>query len=131
MAPMACLRQLRINGYRRKKGILKMKLTREEKQVLEKLSAELKSRFGAIEVLLYGSAARGDMDEESDIDIFVLLPKVDWEIEKQIIDICFEAELNSNIKRIISPMCCNPEDIKGKLEYSPFILNVKKEGLAI
>ena len=109
-----------------------MELTEKEKQVLEKLSADLKRKFSVKEIILFGSAARGTMDEESDIDIFVLLSdNVDWEIEKQIIDLCFEAELNSDIKRITSPICCSETDIKGRLEYSPFILNVKREGLAL
>ena len=108
-----------------------MQLTEKEKQVLKELSADLKQRFGAIEVLLYGSAVRGEMDEESDIDIFVMLPNVDWETEKQIIDLCFEAELNNDLQRIISPICCSEQEVKGRLEHSPFILKVMKEGSAI
>ena len=70
-----------------------MELTEKERQVLSGVVRTLRTRFGAREVLLYGSAARGQLDEGSDIDLLVVLPRVDWELQKQIIGACYDAEL--------------------------------------
>lgn len=105
-----------------------MKLTKKEKQILGKLVRQIREKFSAKQILLYGSAARGEMDAESDIDIFVVLPEVNWEIEKQVMEMCFDAEMNNDIDRIISTACCTEEELAGRLEYSPFVLNVKREG---
>ena len=64
-----------------------MKLTAQEKQIISGLVAELRKKLGALEIILYGSAARGELSEGSDIDLLVILPSVDWAIEKQVTDL--------------------------------------------
>ena len=109
---------------------LDMNLTSEEKQGLADLSKSLYERFAAVEVVLYGSAARDEMDEYFDIDIFVVLPEVNWEIEKEIIALCFEAELKYG--RVFSAACYSTSELKdGPLGESPLVMNVRKYGLAL
>ncbi len=109
---------------------LDMNLTSEEKQGLADLSKSLYQRFHAAEVILYGSAARDEMDEYSDIDIFVVLPEVNWEIEKEIISLCFQAELKYG--RVFSVACYSTSELKdGPLGESPLVMNVRKYGLAL
>ena len=86
-----------------------------------------RARFGAKEVCLYGSAARGQMDAGSDIDIFLVLPEVNWQIEKEIIKLCFDAELKCG--RVFSAVCYSVDDIENSpLKESPLVLNVRKQG---
>jgi predicted nucleotidyltransferase len=107
-----------------------MKLSPLENQVLAKLARIFRSEYNAAEVLLYGSAARGQMDEASDIDIFVVLPKVDWQIEKELISLCFDAELECG--RVFSVMCYSIDDLRsGPLSESPLVVNVRKQGLVL
>lgn len=104
-----------------------MKLSELENQSLAKLAKAFREQFGAEEVLLYGSAARGEMDEASDIDIFVVLPKVDWQIEKEIIKLCFDAELKCG--RVFSAICYSFDDVRNSpMSESPLVLNVRKQG---
>ena len=70
-----------------------MELNTEERDALSRVTRTLRDRFGAREVILYGSAARGQLDDESDIDLLVVLPRIDWEMQKEIIAVCFDAEL--------------------------------------
>ncbi|MDQ7816770.1 MAG: nucleotidyltransferase family protein [Melioribacteraceae bacterium] len=46
-------------------------------EILLKNKAELKSKFGVIEICLFGSYARGEENFESDIDIAVVIDKTD------------------------------------------------------
>jgi predicted nucleotidyltransferase len=68
-----------------------------ERDVLAGIVHRLKTQWNACQVLLYGSAARGELDGSSDIDIMAILPIADWETKKQICDLCFEAELDIGI----------------------------------
>ncbi len=106
-----------------------MKLSQEEKRIIKNLSSQLKEKFGAQQVILYGSAARESMNKSSDIDIMVVLLKVDWEIEKQISDLCFDIELEFNMRRTISVMCFAEDELTDSpLRASPFVLNIMREG---
>ena len=104
-----------------------MKLSESENQALIELSRVFREQFGAKEVCLYGSAARDEMDEASDIDIFLVLPEVNWQIEKDIIKLCFDAELKYG--RVFSVVCYSVDDIQNSpLKESPLVLNVRKQG---
>ena len=107
-----------------------MKLSSEEKDALDKIAKVFRERFGAKEIILYGSAVREELDEGSDIDLLVVLPEVNWEIEKDIIQNCFAAELKCD--RIFSVTCYSVDELKhSPLRVSPLVLNARKEGQAI
>ncbi len=104
-----------------------MELNREEREALSRVVQTLRDRFGATEVILYGSAARGQMDEESDIDLLVVLPRIDWEIQKEISDLCFDAGLQCG--RVISTLCYTTEEMeRSPLRSSPLVLTARREG---
>ncbi len=105
----------------------RMELSTEEWDALSRVTQTLRSRFGAREIILYGSAARGQLDEESDIDLLVVLPRLDWEMQKQIIKACFEVELQCD--RVFSATCYSTEEIEhSPLRSSPLVLAARKEG---
>ena len=104
-----------------------MQLTPAEQRILKELADAFRRDFGASEVLLYGSAARSQLEEGSDIDLLLVLPEVTWEIEKQVIDYCFQAELKCG--RLISTVCFTRDELaESPLRASPLVLNARKEG---
>lgn len=104
-----------------------MELTTEERHSLSQVTKALRSRFDAREVILYGSGARGQMDEESDIDLLVVLPRIDWEMQKEIIALCFDAGLQCG--RIISATCYTTDEMEhSPLRSSPLVLAARREG---
>lgn len=107
-----------------------MRLTDQEKVLLRDLALALRDRHGALSIQIYGSAARGELEDGSDIDLFVVLPEVDWEREKQISDLCFEAELKCG--RVISVMCFSQHELNDTpLRASPLVQAVRREGVSL
>ena len=104
-----------------------MEMNAEERDALSQVTQTLRDRFGVREIILYGSAARGQLDEESDIDLLVVLPKIDWEIQKEIIGVCFAAELQCG--RVFSATCYTTEEMEDSpLRSSPLVLAARREG---
>ena len=107
-----------------------MKLQKHEQDALANVARRLVMEFGAQSVVLYGSAARGEMDRESDIDLMVTLPSVTWEMEKRIGDIAFDAGLE--IGRVISMICFSASELSDSpLRSSSFIHNVQTQGVPL
>lgn len=83
-------------------------------------------------ILVYGSYARGDYNENSDIDIMILtsLPENKIEpIEDALYDIAFDFMMEYEIQ--ISVIVKNEEHFKYWLGALPFYDNVEREGIEI
>jgi len=59
----------------------------------------LRSRFGeeVAAIRLFGSYARGEAHEESDVDIAVVLDSVDWATRREVIDLATEVGLEREL----------------------------------
>ena len=71
-----------------------------KKMVLNDLSNLLRNRFGdnLKDVLLFVSQANGTAHKDSDYDFLIVLKeKVDWKIEGEISDLCYEIDLKYDI----------------------------------
>ena len=83
-------------------------------------------------LIVYGSYARGDYKEDSDIDVMILTPLSKEEIERienGIFDLAFDLEMESGI--VINPILENEEHYRYWLGAFPFYANVEKEGIVI
>ena len=58
-------------------------LTFTEKKALAELKEKIKEKYPDAEIILYGSKARGDCDENSDIDLMIII-KDNYQINKGI-----------------------------------------------
>ena len=84
------------------------------------------------EIILYGSYARGDYTEYSDVDLMLLTTLSDREIEKiegEVFDLAFDFQLTYGID--ISVILKNKEQFNYWLGVLPFYDNVKREGVVI
>ncbi|MBE0477817.1 nucleotidyltransferase domain-containing protein [Candidatus Aerophobetes bacterium] len=108
-----------------------LNLKENEKKALHELKRRLLKKFPDAEIILYGSKARGDSDEESDIDVLVLLGReVNNTLEEEIFSISFKIELNYDV---IFGIIVYPQKFwdspLGKA--MPLHWNVDKEGIPI
>jgi predicted nucleotidyltransferase len=91
--------------------------------IKKKLSANFKDNFKSL--ILYGSWAKGTSKSDSDIDILVVLDKMNENARKRIYDIKSEID----ISRSISIVSVSLKDFKS--EKLPLYTAVKKEGRTI
>ena len=85
-------------------------------------------------IILYGSYARGDFNESSDIDVMILTDLSTNEIEEyktKIYDYAWEIENNNNFEIDISPLVKNIDKYNKRIEVIPFYMNVQKEGIVL
>lgn len=83
-------------------------------------------------VIVYGSYARGDFNENSDVDVMVLTSLAEKEIksiEYKLFDVAFDFLMEYGVD--ISVIVKNEEHFKYWLGTLPFYDNVEKEGIVI
>jgi predicted nucleotidyltransferase len=106
-------------------------LTEKENQAIKELVAGLKKVYGdnLSRVILYGSKARGEATEDSDIDILVVLKDIkNQSVEKMKIrqiswEICYKYDL------LLSVIVRSEQDYLRK--DTPLLMNVEKEGISV
>lgn len=85
-------------------------------------------------IILYGSYARGDYNDSSDIDIMILTDLTDNEIIKYrdlVTDIAYDIEEIHNFDIMLSPLIKNIDKFNYWLEALPFYMNIQKEGVVL
>ena len=85
-------------------------------------------------IVLYGSYARGDFNESSDIDIMVLTDLTDDEIvayRDNIIDIAYDIEEENDFDIMLSPLLKNIDKYNRRIDVIPFYMNVQREGVIL
>ena len=83
-------------------------------------------------IIVYGSYARGDDRENSDVDIMILTKLSEEEIraiKNDIYDLAFEVEMSTGIE--LSPIIKNEEQYEYWVDTLPFYRNVRDEGVVV
>lgn len=93
---------------------------------LEKVRQKFGSRLK--KVILFGSRARGENDEQSDYDFLFIFDKVTPQIKDFLSELATQMLLDYGM--VITDLAFTEEDL-GKREYEPFIINAKKEGILL
>ena len=100
-----------------------------ERKALGELKERLSEKFKSVEIILFGSKARGDFDEESDIDLLILLDcPVTSKKEEDISHITYEIELKYGV---VIGKIIEDKNTWNNLQEMPLYKNIRKEGLRI
>lgn len=82
------------------KKLTDIQIDDRDRQAIEAASQMLNDRFKAVEqVILFGSKARGDDAEDSDIDLLLLTSRpIDWKEREAVIDALFDIEMAHDVR---------------------------------
>jgi len=95
---------------------------------LAELSRKVRERFGDCveKIILFGSHARGDYGEDSDIDLLVIVKdrKIEYELRKLVYSFI------PKVGKLISVKIIESEDYR-RLKDTSFIRSIEREGVVI
>ena len=105
------------------------KLSHTERAAVAELKALLMQQYGVRDIRLFGSKARGTGHVESDLDLFIVVPDLEWERAKAIYTLCFELSLRYDL---IAPTLCSLAELENPLVQStPFHRAIQEEGMPV
>jgi uncharacterized protein len=93
--------------------------------ITKQFKSEIEKKYKIIEIILFGSSARGDFSKNSDIDIMVRLSKVDRNIEEDLFNIAYDLELEYDC---VIDIIVLPQNVSKSI---PLYQNIIKEGITI
>ncbi len=98
------------------------------------IAKELKIRLSEVVHLIdfrvFGSRARGDEDEYSDMDVFIEVESIDKELKEIIRNVVWEVGFEYSI--YISPLIFTRYEIEDSpLRASPIVKNINEEGVKV
>jgi len=102
--------------------------------IVSEFASNCQAAFGdkLAEVRLFGSYARGDFDEESDIDIMVLFNALRPELKQYTNKVCeIAAEVDFKYGTWTSPILFSKPEYDANKKVSGFLKNVDREGVQI
>ena len=104
-------------------------MTPEIRKIVAELKEIISTKYNLQEMRLFGSTARGDRRRESDIDIFVCLPKINRNIEEDLFDSAYDLELKYGYT--IDIFVFDKTINEGINAYLPIIQNIQKESISV
>lgn len=113
------------------KRLNQLKLKDNEERAIQELKERLLKKFPDAKIILYGSKARGNYEEFSDIDMLILLPlEVDNKLKKEIVGLAFDIELECDV--VFGLLIKSKNFWNSSLSKAmPIHWNVDREGVSI
>jgi predicted nucleotidyltransferase len=99
-----------------------------------KIAGELKKRLSRavplLDIRVFGSRARGDADEYSDMDVYIEVEHADNQTKRAVHEIVWEVGFKHSL--LISPLIFSRHDIEDSpLRASPIVRNIHDEGVKV
>lgn len=101
-------------------------------KAVAEFAQELRRRYGdkVLDVRLFGSFARGEADEESDVDVSVVLESADWKTRRDVIDLATDTGLRHDL--LISPTIFDRETYETWRRHErALVVDIEGEGVPV
>lgn len=99
------------------------------KQIIHELKQTITQKYSLLEMRLFGSTARGEATNDSDIDIFIRLPEVNRVIEEDVFDMAYALELKYDC--LIDVIILADSTLKQYSEQLPIYQNILHDGVLV
>ncbi|MCL5673098.1 MAG: nucleotidyltransferase domain-containing protein [Deltaproteobacteria bacterium] len=105
-------------------------MKQRDKEIVKELKKRLSEAVQLIDLRVFGSRARGDEGEYSDMDIFIELSYLNKQQKQKIQDIIWEIGFENSI--YISPLIFTRYELENSpLRFSPIVKNIFEEGIKV
>lgn len=97
-----------------------------------RFAAALRARYGdaLLDVRLFGSCARDEMREHSDVDVAVVLERVDWRTRRDVIDLSADIGLAHCV--LLSATVLDRETFeRWRRQERALVLDIERDGLPL
>lgn len=96
---------------------------------IRRLRSRLEEGFGSsVQVILFGSYARGEAAPDSDVDLLVVVPRLDKQAMDLILEAAWEASFEAGVVFSVIPITADELRL---LAESPFLRTVQREGILL
>lgn len=105
-------------------------MTKRDYEVAKKLKKKLSEIVHLIDFRVFGSRARGEADEYSDMDVFLEVDSLDKKLKEEIFETVWGVGFESFM--VISPFIFTRDEIENSpLRASPFIRNIVEKSIVV
>ena len=107
-----------------------VKLAKNEEGALKKLREELFAKYPIIDIRLFGSKARGQGSQDSDLDVMIEIPDYDHVMVAEIDDIIYQINLEHDV--FISALVFGKDELEeGPMSEAPIYKVIQREGIPL
>ncbi|TBL70111.1 nucleotidyltransferase family protein [Paenibacillus thalictri] len=107
-------------------------LTDVEQKSIHKLKERVSEIFHLQSLILFGSKARGDFEDSSDVDVLVLVEEEkDWHNQEKLSDITFEINMKYDTQLTCILENCRNWETEDEGIWLPLKDNISREGIVI
>ncbi|MYH30199.1 MAG: nucleotidyltransferase domain-containing protein [Acidobacteria bacterium] len=102
------------------------------RRAARRFAGALRERYGEalVDVRLFGSCARGEMREDSDVDVAVVLRAVDRRTKRDVIDLASSIGLEHDV--LLSPTVLDQETFeRWRAQERLLVMDIEREGLLL
>ena len=105
-------------------------MNKRDKAIAREFKRRLSKAVTVLDFKVFGSRARGNADEYSDMDVSVKVECMDRQLKEKVRDIAWETGFEYSIH--ISPLVFTREEIEDSpLRASPIVESISEEGISL